>query len=116
MIGLARERNGLYYLESDEKNSTKNNLPFSFLYESSLSHKNKIWLYHLHLGHPSFNVLKIIFPDLFKGSDMGIFHCDVCELEKHKCTSFPISNKRMSSPFTLIHIDVWGPSMVPKCF
>ena len=47
---------------------------------------------------------------------MRIFHCNLCELAKHIHTSFPISNKRMSSPFTLIHIDVWGPSMVPKCF
>ena len=65
MIGLARERNGLYYLESSGQNSTRNNFPFSFLSKSSLSNKNKIWLYHLRLGHPSFNVLKILFPDFF---------------------------------------------------
>ena len=98
MIRPAREKNGPYHLEvSDEQNSTSNNFPFSFFYESSLSNKNKLWLHHLCLGHPLFSVLKIIFPYLFKGIDMGIFHCDVYELAKHKRTSFLINNKRMSS-------------------
>lgn len=99
MIGLARERNGLYHFESFGQNNTRSNFPFSFLFRLPFSNKNKIWLYDFHLGHLSFNVLKII--DLFKGINMRIFHCDVCELAKDKHTSFPISNKKMSSPFTL---------------
>ena len=53
-----------------------------------------------------------MFHGLFKRFDLGQFHCDVCELAKHKCVSFPISNTRVSIPFTLIHSDVWGPSIV----
>ena len=61
-IGLAKKRNGLYHLESSQK--TSNNLTLSFL---SSSNKDTIWLYHLRLGHPSFRVLKVMFPHLFQG-------------------------------------------------
>jgi len=36
----------------------------------------------------------------------------VCELAKHKRVSFPVRNKISTSPFCLIHTDVWGPSNV----
>ena len=112
MIGLAKEQNGLYHLdESNGQNSTLKH-SVSLLSESILSNKNKIWLHHLRLGHPSFSVLRILFPSLFKGIDIGLLHCDVCELAKHKRVPFPISNKKMSFPFHLIHSDVWGPSTV----
>ena len=70
-IGLAKERNGLYHLELSHK--TINNLSLSFL---SSSNKDTIWLYHLHLCHPSFRVLKVMFPYLFQGSDISKFHCE----------------------------------------
>ncbi|KAL6311432.1 hypothetical protein AAG906_035861 [Vitis piasezkii] len=60
-IGLDKERKGLYHLESSQKAS--NNLSLSFL--SSLN-KDTILLYHLRLGHPSFRVLKVMFPHLFQ--------------------------------------------------
>ncbi|RVW77722.1 Retrovirus-related Pol polyprotein from transposon RE1 [Vitis vinifera] len=44
-IGLAKERSGLYHLESSKQ--TSNNLSSSFL---SSSNKDTIWLYHLRLG------------------------------------------------------------------
>ena len=108
-IGLAKEINGLYHLELSQK--TSNNLSFSFL---SSSNKDIIWLYHLHLGHPSFRVIKVMFPYLFQGSDISELHCETCELEKHTRVSFPISNKRSSHPFHLIHSDIWGPSTIPN--
>ena len=77
-IGLAKKRNGLYHLESSHK--TSNNLSLSFL---SSSNKNTIWLNHLCLGHPSFRVLKVMFPRLFQGLDIYEFHCETCELTKH---------------------------------
>ena len=60
-IGFAKERNNLYHLESSQK--TSNNLSVSFL---SSSNKDTIRLYHLCLDHPSFRVLKVMFPYLFK--------------------------------------------------
>ena len=89
-IGLAKERNGLYYLEtSGSSNKVINNLSLSFL---SSSNRDVIWLHHFRLGHPSFRVLNIKFPFLFKGLDMIEFHCHICELAKHKRVSFPTSN------------------------
>ena len=60
-IGLAKERNGLYHLESPQK--IMSNLSLLFL---SSSNKDVMWLYHLRLGHPPFRVLKVMFPHLFK--------------------------------------------------
>ena len=80
----------------------------------SSSNKDTIWLHHLRLGHPSFRVLKVMFPYLFQGSDISEFHCETCELGKHTRVSFPISNKRISHPFHLIHSDIWGPSTIPN--
>ena len=71
-------------------------------------------MYHLRLGHPSFRVLKVMFPHLFQGLDISEFHCDVCELAKHTRVSFPISSKRSFHPFHLIHSDIWGPATIPN--
>ena len=35
-------------------------------------------------------------------------------MAKHTRVSFPISNKRSSHPFHLIHSDIWGPSTIPS--
>lgn len=37
---------------------------------------------------------------------------EVCELAKHKSVPLPMSNKISTSPFHLVHTDVWGPSNV----
>lgn len=80
------------------------------------SNKDTIWLYHLRLGHPSFRVLRFMLPHLFQGLDISEFHCDICELTKRTRVSFPISNKRRSRPFNLIHNDIWGPSTLRNIF
>ena len=48
-----------------------------------------------------------MFPLLFKNVDVDTFHCDVCEFAKHR-VSFPLSNKRSSFPFALIHSNIWA--------
>ena len=55
-----------------------------------------------------------MFPTLFKGLDIQPFHYDICEYAKHTRVSFPINNKRSSSPLFLIHNDIWGPSTIPN--
>ena len=47
---------------------------------------------------------------------LRVFHCEICELAKHKCSTFSINNKRSSEPFYLIHSDIQGPSPVPNIF
>jgi len=112
-IGNAREWNGLYYFDNQNLirsfNISNNN---SFLSESIKTNKEKVFLYHCRLGHPSFRVMKQLFPSLFKNLDVESLCCGVCELAKHKRVSFPVSNNISTSPFYLIHTDVWGPSNV----
>ena len=111
-----QKNDGLYYLKAPSNpNRTENNLPRSFISEI-VSNKAKIWLHHRRLGHPSFNVLKILFLLLFKGIDVESLHCDICEFVKHCRVSFPISNNRTFVPFLLIHSDIWGPFIVPNVF
>ena len=108
MIGYAKEWNGLYYIK-DPNMPTRSH---SLISESTMTSKEKIRLYHFQMGHPLFQVAKVIFPSLFKNLNVGSLHCEVCELAKHKLVSFPISNKMSSFPFSLVHTDVWGPANV----
>uniref|UniRef100_A0A2P2MWT7 Retrovirus-related Pol polyprotein from transposon TNT 1-94 n=1 Tax=Rhizophora mucronata TaxID=61149 RepID=A0A2P2MWT7_RHIMU len=76
MIGHAKERYGLYYLEaSSQLNITKGRLSHSFMSENLSSNKEKVWLHHRRLGHPSFRVIEILFPSLFKNLNVENFHC-----------------------------------------
>ena len=112
-IRSAREKNFLYYLE--EPNQCKKvHLSHSFMSESVLSEKEKIFLFHCRLGHPSFGVIKVLFPSLFNKVDIESLHCDVCEFAKHERSPFSLNNKRSLFPFYLIHSDVWGPSTNPN--
>ena len=86
----------------------------SLISESTMTNIEKVQLYHCRLGHPSFRVVKVLFPFLFKNLNVESLHCDVCELAKHKCVPFPISNKMSPFPFVLVHTDVWGLAYVPN--
>ena len=67
-------------------------------------------LIHAQLGHPSLAKLQQLVPALSKLSRLD---CDSCQLGKHTRTSFPHSVTRdASSPFALVHSDIWGPSRV----
>lgn len=65
---------------------------------------------HRRLGHPSFDKLKVLVPQLLHLKSLD---CESCQLGKHVRASFPSSsNKRSKSPFDIVHSDVWGPSRV----
>jgi len=109
-IGHAREWNGLYYLDNpnlppDLENSN------SFFSNSIKTNREKVFLHHCRLGHPSFRVIKSLFPSLFSKLDVESLHCEVC-VAKPKRVPFPVSNNMSTFPFYLIHTDVWGPSTV----
>lgn len=50
---------------------------------------------------------------LFEKCDYGKLKCDACELAKHTRVLIPISiHNTSTSPFHIIHSDVWGPSRI----
>ena len=66
-------------------------------------------LWHRRFGHPSLGYLKVLFPGLVSTS---AFNCETCVLAKSHRQSFPSSDTRADSVFSLIHSDVWGPSPI----
>ena len=64
----------------------------------------KVMLQHCHLGHMSFDT---IFPEEMKKVDKDKLVCDACEYGKHTRTSYVSRGLRSTSPFVLIHSDVW---------
>ena len=79
---------------------------------STVSIEKQIMLLHFRLGHPSFTYMKHLFPHLFSNKNLS-FQCDICELAKHTRTFLPPQRYHPSTPFTLIHSDIWGLSRVP---
>lgn len=109
MIGNAKEVDGLYHLVSENPSDEQVQKPRCF---TTLSCENEIMLWHYRLGHPSFNYLKYLFPNLFKNKDISSFCCEVCELAKHHRSVYPSLKYMPSKPFSLVHSDIWGPSRV----
>ena len=67
-------------------------------------------LIHKRLGHPSFTLLKMMYPSLFKNCSINDLVCNVCQLAKLKRNTYPLEQNRCLKPFQLIHCDIWGPS------
>ena len=112
MIGVASAKAALYYLDGSSVQENKEQVhPRSCLVQSN---KDQILLYHSRFGHPSFSTIRVMFPALFRSLNVKDFQCSVCELAKHKRVTYPSSNKRTLFPFSLIHSDVWGPTIVPN--
>ena len=99
---------GLYYFVSNLfKNKTAQGNGGSV---SSIFAREKIILWHLRLGHPSFPYLKHLFHELFKYLDCYSLHCDNCYLSKSHRVTYLTKPYRASKPFYLIHSYVWGSS------
>ncbi|KAL0370945.1 UNVERIFIED_CONTAM: Retrovirus-related Pol polyprotein from transposon RE2 [Sesamum angustifolium] len=93
MIGGGHKRGGLYFL-----NTSPIDARALFASISPLQ-------WHCRLGHLSLPTLQKDLP--IKSSHL---ECESCELGKHHRASFPPRvDKRSSSPFTLVHYDIWGP-------
>ena len=108
MIGSAKEKDGLYYFDdgpdlSRQFQSTSVNSIF-------VSKENDIMLWHYRLGHPNFQYLKYLIPNLFKNKSPSSFHCEVCQFAKHHRASFSPQPYKPTTPFIVIHSDIWGPS------
>ena len=70
-------------------------------------------LLHARLGHVSFSSMKHI-PHVKINTNKENFHCESCILGKHHKFPFPVSCSHASTPFALIHIDLWGPYRSPS--
>ena len=94
IIGRSRESKGLYILDptvSKPIACSKVTTPFET---------------HCHLGHASLPLLKKLCPQF---SSQLSLDSESCQFAKHHRLSYsPRINKRASTPFELIHSDVWG--------
>jgi hypothetical protein len=108
LIGLGRERGGLYYLDLKEAPVLEAGHVYQVGTEESKA-REKIWLWHRRLGHPSFQYLQHLFPSLFSKVNVSNFHSEPCIYAKNHCVSFPLSFNKSDVPFSLIHTDVWSP-------
>jgi len=87
------------------KNSMRHNI-----FASTFScNKRQIDLWHFCLGHPSHDKLVVIkqsFPSIFSNKS---FVCDTCHYAKQKKLPFLNNTSISPKPFSLIHVDIWGP-------
>ncbi|CAJ2668654.1 unnamed protein product [Trifolium pratense] len=92
-IGVGCESQGLYYLSLTSNTCSAIDSPLTI---------------HAQLGHPGLSKHQKLVPSLSKLSDL---HCESCQLGKHTRSHFADRvNKRASSPFSLVHSNVWGSS------
>ncbi|RDY09226.1 hypothetical protein CR513_06435, partial [Mucuna pruriens] len=111
-IGVVKEQGGLYYLQHTKvgNNTNKEDLPSSQRATSETWATSQIWLYHKHLGHPLFGLLKTMFSHLLTKDPVESFKCDICQFSKHHRATFSPSNNKSLEPFDLIYSNVWGPT------
>ena len=94
MIGSGHEREGIYYLEDRVT-------PTGLVAGQS----DPVLLWHWRLGHPSLQKIRSIIP---VESSISSLCCESCELGNHHHATFPSRvNNRSSSPFELVHSDIW---------
>ena len=122
-IGLAKVHDGLYYLPA-AKNSQA--LSRSMSYDIPQSNalatigprrgQENLWLIHQRLGHPLFQILKHMFPDVFQGISIDKLICDVCAKAKHKKHSYKSHHsERRKHPFSLFTV-MYGVLLRPQIF
>ncbi|KAL9262464.1 Retrovirus-related Pol polyprotein from transposon RE2-like protein [Drosera capensis] len=99
MIGTGRESYGGHYILAGSP--------------TALTTSGDVLRTHCQLGHPSLPSLRQMRPSL---SSISSLECQSCHLGKHHRVSFPVSHKRASAPFALVHSDIWGPTRVQSTF
>ncbi|XP_019260972.1 PREDICTED: uncharacterized protein LOC109238930 [Nicotiana attenuata] len=110
--GIGRLRSGLYILNPFTHAATPSITTFSNRIASSVQHNfNDLW--HQRLGHAPVAVLQKI-PSIKVLVSRSTTHTfSICPLAKQVRLQFPTSITRSNSPFSLVHMDVWGPYRVP---
>ncbi|KAL0360716.1 UNVERIFIED_CONTAM: Retrovirus-related Pol polyprotein from transposon RE1 [Sesamum radiatum] len=116
-LAIGRLVGQLYYLDrnSFSVNTFHNNDVPVDVASHSVSHSEtyeSASLWHMRLGHSSFDVLKHI-PSIQVKQVVDTTPCDVCHFAKQHRLSFPSSTFQATSPFELVHVDIWGPYKQP---
>ena len=88
----ARRKGGLLLLDGGVEKETQGRVLHT-------QWKENIVLLHRRSGHPSFHLLKQVYPNLFKHMDIQSLICDSCHFAKHKRTHFSCSDHRKKFPF-----------------
>ena len=119
MIGVGEVHNGLYLLQKSTSRTTpslsdhlSNHRSFKSAFSSSVSSKDMSILWHFRLGHPSLSRMSVLQNVLPSFSSKCTDVCTICPLAKQKRLPFPSQNNLCNVPFSLIHVDVWGPYSV----
>ena len=115
---VAKVCQGLYYLSTNRhpqeivRAARDHILPqCTTLVAANIKRKDELMLIHHILGHPSFQILRCMFPDKFKKLYVNDLVCEVCEKAKHKRHSHSLENiERRKNPFERVHCDVWDPA------
>ena len=95
IIGKGHESRGLYILET--------------YVPKSVAFPRVVTPFELHCrsSHPSLSLLKKLYPQF---SSLSSLNCESCQYVKlHRVHLSPRVNKRVSAPFELVHLDIWGP-------
>lgn len=114
VIGRGRRQGELFILDLGSSSDSHK----CFLAPSSqeIDSANALWkLWHRRLGHPHAQNLKSLFSsgDLLSTVDFKnnvSIDCESCALAKSHLLPFSKSIHHTTSPFELIHSDVWGPA------
>lgn len=67
------------------------------------------WFWHQRLGHVPYHKMKSIPWLSHLISHKQSFICSICPMARQQRLSFPESHIHLTTPFQLIHIDIWGP-------
>ncbi|PKU70208.1 Retrovirus-related Pol polyprotein from transposon TNT 1-94 [Dendrobium catenatum] len=98
-----RSRDGLYVIPSTSSPSFHN------------QHKSTT-TWHARLGHPHLQQLQHLarHNSTICISTSSSFQCDSCNVAKSHKLSFNSNERKNSTPFALVHSDVWGPAPLPS--
>lgn len=114
---LDNNKNGLYYFE-DTCNlataiipPTNSLLPIATVVTCNKTlDEAKLW--HLRLGHVPFTTLKAYKHDLDTHTLLNSLICTICPKAKQSRQPFSSSYVKSTSPFELLHMDIWAPYSV----
>ena len=105
-IGLAKIKQGLYYLPGlDSQSPGAGDLKMALIQVATTSMEPVMEL-HNRMGHPSFHLLKQMYPHMFKDIKFELRTCDACQLGKFKRNIYPPNNNRTNKAFQILHCDV----------